>query len=113
VAGNTVKGLNFFNPIEQRLLRALPRPAFNIAGISPRPPFPVLDQLSPATVSRQLTRSRTLGFIKRISATCRYHLTRHGRSAVAACCRLTEQTITPALASQICSHSLTSRLISA
>jgi hypothetical protein len=32
IAGKTVKGINFFNPTEQRLLRALQRPAFNIAG---------------------------------------------------------------------------------
>jgi len=97
-AGKTVKGINFFHPIEQRLLRALQRPAFNIAGIRRAHLLPVLDKLSPATVSRQLTRLRTLGLIKRISGTYRYYLTRLGRSAVAACCRLTEQTIIPALA---------------
>jgi DNA-binding transcriptional ArsR family regulator len=97
VAGKTVKGINFFHPIEQRLLRALQRPAFNIAGIRRAHLLPVLDKLSPATVSRQLTRLRTLGLIKRISGTYRYYLTRLGRSAVAACCRLTEHTIIPAL----------------
>jgi len=97
-AGKTVKGINFFNPLEQRLLRALQRPAFNIAGIRRAHLLPVLDKLSPATISRQLTRLRTLGLIKRVSATYRYYLTRLGRSAVAACCRLTEQTIIPALA---------------
>jgi hypothetical protein len=50
VAGKTVKGINFFNPIEQRLLRALQRPAFNIAGIRRAHLLPVLDKLSPATV---------------------------------------------------------------
>ena len=98
MAGKTVKGINFFNPIEQRLLRVLQRPAFNIAGIRRAHLLPVLDKLSPATVSRQLTRLRTLGLIKRVSGTYRYYLTRLGRSAVAACCRLTEQTIIPALA---------------
>ena len=49
-------------------------------------------------MSRQLTRFRTLGLIKRIAGTYRYYLTRIGRSAVAACCRLTEHTIIPALA---------------
>ena len=97
VAGKTVKGINFFHPVEQRLLRALQRPAFNIAGIRRAHLLPVLDRLSPATVSRQLTRLRTLGLIKRISGTYRYYLTRLGRSAVAACCRLTEHTIVPAL----------------
>jgi DNA-binding transcriptional ArsR family regulator len=97
VAGKTVKSINFFHPIEQRLLRALQRPAFSIAGIRRAHLPPVLDKLSPATVSRHLTRLRTRGLIKRISGTYRYYLTRLGRCAVAACCRLTEQTIIPAL----------------
>jgi hypothetical protein len=98
VRGKTVKGVNFFDPTEQRLLRALQRPAFNIAGVRRAHLLPVLDTLSPATVSRQLARLRTLGLIKRIAGTYRYYLTRLGRSAVAACCRLTEHTIIPALA---------------
>jgi DNA-binding HxlR family transcriptional regulator len=98
VAGKTLKAINFFNPIEQRLLRALQRPAFNIAGIRRAHLLPVLDKLSAATVSPQLTRLRGLGLIKRITGTYRYYLTRLGRSAVAACCRLTEHTIIPALA---------------
>ena len=98
VRGKTVKGINFFNSTEQRLLRALQRPAFNIAGIRRAHLLPVLDKLSPATISRQLTRLRSLGLIKRIAGTYRYYLTRIGRSALAACCRLAEQTIIPALA---------------
>jgi hypothetical protein len=43
-------------------------------------------------------RLRYLGLIKRITGTYRYHLTRIGRSALAARCRLAEQTIIPALA---------------
>jgi hypothetical protein len=93
-AGKTVKGINFFNPIEQRLLRALQRPAFNIAGIRRAHLLLVLDKLSPATVSRLLTRLRTLGLIKRVSGTYRYYLTPSRQQR----CRLTEQTIIPALA---------------
>ncbi len=85
--GKTVKGINFFYPTEQRLLRALQRPGFNIPGIGRAHLLPVLDTLSPATVSRQLARLRALGLIKRIAGTYRYYLTRIGRSAVAACCR--------------------------
>src|ERR1700758_2652677 len=97
VRGKTVKGINFFNPTEQHLLRALQRPGFNIAGIRRAHLLPVLDTLSPATISRHLTRLRALGLIKRIAGTYRYYLTRIGRGAVAACCWLTEQTIIPAL----------------
>jgi hypothetical protein len=93
-AGKTVKGINFFNPIEQRLLRALQRPAFNIAGIHRAHLLLVLDKLSPGTVSRLLTRLRTLGLIKRVSGTYRYYLTPSRQQR----CRFTEQTIIPALA---------------
>jgi len=86
VRGKTVKGVNFFNPTEQRLRRALQRPAFNIAGIRRADLLPVIYKLSPATISRQLTRLRSLGLIKRIAGTYRYYLTRIGRRALAACC---------------------------
>jgi hypothetical protein len=98
VRGKPVKGVNFFDPTEQRLLRALQRPGFNIAGIRRAHLLPLFNALSPATISRQLARLRNLGLIKRIAGTYRYYLTRIGRRAIAACCRLTEHTIIPALA---------------
>src|SRR5205823_7533527 len=96
--GKTIKGVNFFNPLEQTLLRALQRPAFNIAGIRRADLAPVLASLSPASITRQLARLRNLGLIKRVTGTYRYYLTRIGRSAIAAACRITELTIIPALA---------------
>lgn len=98
VNGKTIKGVNFFNPVEQALLRALQRPAFNIAGIRRADLMPLLTKLSPAGVSRQLQRLRHLGLIKRVARTYRYYLTRLGRAAIAASCRLTEHTIIPTLA---------------
>src|SRR6516162_1126714 len=53
---------------------------------------------SPATLTRQLARLRRLHVIKRVAGTYRYYLTRTGRAAIAAGCRLTEHTIIPALA---------------
>jgi len=92
VCGKTVKGVNFFDPTERRLLRALQRPAVSIAGDRRAHLLPVLYTLSPATVSRQLARLRTLPdqAHRRNRSPYRYDLTRLGRSAVAACCRLTE-----------------------
>lgn len=52
---------------------------------------------SASGITRQLWRLRKLGIIKKIAGTYRYYLTRLGRSVIAACCRLTEQTIVPAL----------------
>ena len=112
VNGGTVKGLNFFSHAEQTLLSALQRPAFNIAGFRRADLRPTLAQCSPATLTRHLARLRQLHVIKRVTGTYRYYLTRAGRAAIAASRRLTEHTIIPALASQICSHVANTQLVS-
>src|SRR5713101_8438530 len=73
VNGKTVKPINFFSPIEQNLLRALQRPAFNIAGIRRTDLKPWLTELSPAALSRHIRRMRHLGLVKRIGGTYRYY----------------------------------------
>jgi len=98
VDGKIIKGINFFNSIEQKILRTLQRPQFNIAGIRRADLSAVLAELSPANLSRQIKRLRNLGLLKRVHGTYRYYPTRIGRSAIAACCRLTENIILPALA---------------
>jgi DNA-binding HxlR family transcriptional regulator len=55
-------------------------------------------QITPDRLSRQLRRLRDIGVIKRVTGTYRYYLTRIGRAAIAAACRLTQTTIIPALA---------------
>ena len=50
--GRNLKGLNFFSRAEQTLLAALQRPGFNIAGLRRADLLPLLDQSSPATLSR-------------------------------------------------------------
>lgn len=50
-------------------------------------------------MSRQLTRLRRLGLIKKDVHTYRYYLTRLGRAAIAAACSLTRFNIVPAMAS--------------
>ena len=96
--GKSVKPINFFSPTDQSLLRALHRPAFNIAGMRRADLKPLVAKLSPAALSRQLTRLRHSGLIRRISGTYRYYLTRIGRAAIAACCHITENVLIPALA---------------
>jgi len=98
VNGKTIKPINFFSPIEQNLLRALQRPAFNIAGIRRADLKPWLTELSPAALSRHITRMRHLGLVRRIGGTYRYYLTKIGRAAIAACCHITENVLIPALA---------------
>jgi DNA-binding HxlR family transcriptional regulator len=51
-------------------------------------------------MSRQLTRLRLLGLVKKVSHTYRYYLTRLGRAAIAAACSLTRFNILPALAAE-------------
>ena len=93
----TVKGINFFDPVDKALLHALQDPRVNIAGIRRADLLALLDKLSPAQLSRQLRRLRDIGVIKRVAGTYRYHLTRIGRSATAALCHLTQNVLIPAL----------------
>ncbi len=92
----TIKGLNFFEPTEQALLRALHRPEFNIRGLRRADVKPFVP-LSNSALSRQLHRLRALGLIKRVSRSYRYYLTRLGRAAIAAACSLTQFNIIPAI----------------
>jgi hypothetical protein len=98
VDDKTVKGINFFDPTDKALLQALQDPRVNIAGIRRGDLIPMLDQLTPNRLSRQLRRLRDIGVIKRVRGTYRYYLTRMGRAAAAALCRLTERIIVPAMA---------------
>jgi len=98
VNGKTLKGINFFDPIDNSLLQALQNPRVNIAGLRRADLQPLLKELSPARLSRQLHRLRNIGVIKRVARTYRYYLTRIGRAATAALCRVSHSTIIPALA---------------
>lgn len=98
VKGHRVKGFNFFDKTEHALLCSLQRPQFNIRGVRRADLKPLLPRLSTASLSRYLKRLRDFGLIKKVAGTYRYYLTRLGRSAIAAACRLSEQIIIPALA---------------
>lgn len=97
IDGKTVKGVDFFNPTERTLLGALQNPRFNIAGVRRADLSPLLKQLSPSALSRQIRRLRHLGLIKRVAKTYRYYLTRAGRAVTAAASQITEYGIIPAL----------------
>lgn len=96
-AEQTVKGLNFFNPMEQRLLQTLQHGEFNIHGLR-RADLAAHVPITPSALSRQLARLRMLGLIKKVAHTYRYYLTRLGRSAIAAACSITRFNIVPAMA---------------
>ena len=97
VDGKTVKGINFFDPVDNALLHALQNPKVNIAGIRRGDLLPDLGMLSPTRLSRQLRRLRDIGVIKRVTGTYRYYLTKAGRAATAAAEWLTEAVIVPAM----------------
>jgi hypothetical protein len=98
IDGKTVKGINFFDRVDNAFLHALQNPRVNIAGVRRADLRPLLAELSSARISRQLRRLRDIGVIKRVAGTYRYYLTRAGRAATAALCRVTESVIIPALA---------------
>jgi hypothetical protein len=97
IDGKTVKGINFFSATDKALLAALQDPKVNIAGARRADLQPSLASLSPHRLSRQLRRLRDLGVIKRVAGTYRYYLTKAGRAATAAACRVTEALIIPAM----------------
>jgi hypothetical protein len=95
VDDRTIKGINFFDPTDNALPHALQDPRVNIAGVRRADLAPLLQRLSPDRLSRQLRRLRDIGVIKRVAGTYRYYLTRMGRAATAALCRLTESILIP------------------
>ncbi len=98
VEGKTIKGVNFFDPIDNALLHAFQNPRVNIAGLRRADLVPILDGLSASRLPRQLKRLREIGVIKKVAGTYRHYLTKIGRAATAALCRLTQSVIIPALA---------------
>jgi hypothetical protein len=65
----TVKGINFFDPVDNAPLHALQDPGVNIAGIRRADLLPLLQQLLLARLSRQLRQPREIGVIKPVSGT--------------------------------------------
>ena len=66
-ADRTIKGLNFFAPAEQKLLRALQRPEFNIHGLRRADLKGLVAEYTDSRLSRELRRLRLLGLIKRVA----------------------------------------------
>ena len=98
IDGHHVKGFNFFDKTEHDLLCALHHPEFNIRGVRRADLKPFLSHLSVARITRYLKRLCDFWLIKKVVGTYRYYLTRTGRNAISAACRLSEQLIIPALA---------------
>jgi hypothetical protein len=98
IDGQKIKGFNFFDATQQALLRALQRAEFNLRSIRRADLIPFLPDVSMSSLTRQIWRLRKFGLIRKVAHSYRYTLTKIGRSAIAAACRITQQTILPALA---------------
>lgn len=96
--GVTWKGLNFFDPRDQSLLRGIQHPEYNIRGLRRADLKKITPTLSDSTLSRQLKRLHVFGLIKRAAGSYSYYMTKLGRVAVATCEHLTEFTIVTSLA---------------
>jgi hypothetical protein len=81
VDGETVKGINFFDPDDDTLSHAPRNPRTNIAGVRRADLPPDLGLFSPTWPSRQLLRLPGIGVIKCGTGTYRCYLTRSGRLA--------------------------------
>ena len=92
-----VKGLNFFEDSDHRLLQVLQHGEFNIHGWR-RADLSRFLSISPTALSRQLKRLRLLGVIKKVGHTYRYYLTRIGRGVIAAAASIARFLIVPAMA---------------
>ena len=83
---------------DQSLLHGIQQPEFNIHGFRRADLKKILPMLPDSAMSRQLKRLHVFGLIKRVANSYRYYMTKLGRVTVAACERVTEFTIVPALA---------------
>jgi hypothetical protein len=97
IGGQILKGFNFFDRTQQEVLRALQRPEFNLRGIRRADLARFLPDVSLSRISRFLWRLRKFKIIKKVAHIYCYYLTRVGRCAIAAACRIVEQTIVPTL----------------
>jgi hypothetical protein len=91
--GVNLRAFNFFDPVEQALLRAIQRPEFNLCGLRRADLKKYLPEVSNSKLSRYLKRLRIFGLTKRVGITYRYYLTHLGRAAIATCEKLVAFTI--------------------
>jgi hypothetical protein len=92
------RGINFFDPVDLDLFRAIVRGEFNLRGFQVRDLRQLLPHLTAAQLSRLVKRLRMHGLVKKVRGTYKYYLTRLGRRVTAAALRLREDAVIPALA---------------
>jgi len=98
IDNKTVKGINFFDKQDERILLAIADGKYTLTGLrckNLRVEFPHLPSWKLSSILKRLS---NLGLVKRIAKSYRYHVTVLGRSVIAAGLYLKNQVIVPALA---------------
>lgn len=96
-AGRRYRGLNFFAPEDDQLLRAIARGEFTVSGMRNKDLQPHLPKKKPSWISRAIKRLRCLGLLKKTGRTYKYYLTELGRRVILTGLKLREMVIIPQL----------------
>ena len=97
VDGKSVKGLNFFDKEDERILLAIGNGKFTLNGLRAKFLKSIFPDLPSWKISNILKRLRLLGLIRKIKGTYRYHLTALGRIIISTGLYLKNLIIVPSL----------------
>lgn len=97
INNKTVKGFNFFDKIDEKILLAIADGKFIINGLRAKNLRSEFPELQSWKISNILKRLKSLGLIKKIAKSYKYYLTALGKSVITAGLFLKNQVITPCL----------------
>jgi hypothetical protein len=98
VDNKTVKGFNFFDKQDEKILLAIADGKFTINGLRARNLRSIFPDLKPWKISNILKRLKSIGLIKKVANYYKYYVTTLGKNTIAAGLYLKNQLITPYLA---------------
>ena len=94
----TVKGINFFDKNDEKILLFIANGNFTVAGLRAKNLKDKFLELKPWKISSILARFKKLGLIKKVANLYKYYLSALGRDVVIAGLHLKNQVLIPALA---------------
>lgn len=95
------RGINLFNEADQRIVEALARGEFAIAGFRNRDLRKQLPGTTTASISRTMKRLLLHDLLKKVPGTFKYYLTSLGRRTIVCALALKQLLLTPALGSSL------------
>lgn len=98
INNKTVKGLNFFNKQDEKILLAIADGKFTINGLRNKNLKQEFPDLKPWKISNILKRLKNLGLIKKVANSYKYYVTELGKNTIVAGLYLKNQVIAPKLA---------------